>query len=157
MGIMEYEDLMQEAYVVFLKVQQKYPDVEKGAHFMCLFKTAWNNHFTDFTYLDTKHRVLIRDSDMVTEEETSFIGALPGDLSHSGMLMTAIRQAPSEVQSVVSIFLHAPAELLELVAGGLSTRRNCKDRGNELLCRMVGAKPNTNLVGMVEDYFSPYN
>ncbi len=153
---MEYEDLMQEANLVFLKLKRKYPDIETPQHFMALYKTAWTNQFTDFTYLDTKHRVVITDSDLGSEE-SSFVGALPGDLSHDGMLMTAIRQAPAEVQSVVSIFLNAPAELLELVAGSLGTRRNSKDRGNELLCKMVGVTTDTDLVGMVESYFSPYN
>lgn len=150
---MEHDDMMQEARVVFLYLSQKYPTIDTPQHFMALYKTAWFNRFTDLTHKDTRSRHVVSYSQN-EDEGDDYIGAIAGDLSHDGALLTAIRQAPSEVQSVVSLFLNAPVELLDLASAAWRSRGHNRDHGNAMLCKMLGVKTDTDLVGMVETYFS---
>lgn len=46
-GINDIEDLMQDAYVVFLKVADTYPRVIEPRHFMALYKTSLRNFLLD--------------------------------------------------------------------------------------------------------------
>lgn len=148
---MEFEDLMQEAHVVYLKLCQRYKNVD-APHFMALFKTSWNRRFTDLSHIDTHCRAQIGDSDLAPNE-TRFLDSLPGDLCHDGMLLTAIRQAPSEVQSVLYLFMNAPTEILDLASKAWRSNGHNRDLGNNMLCRMLGAPKGTDIVGAVQTYF----
>src|SRR3954467_6068762 len=53
---MDRDDCMQEARCVFLRVADKYRDVNDPAHFMALYKTSWRRAFPDFSNMDTRVR-----------------------------------------------------------------------------------------------------
>lgn len=153
---MEREDVLQEAYIVFLRVQAKYPDVEMGPHFMALFKIAWHNQFTEFTNEDTKLRALVampthRGEDGDDGAEVEQLGSLDMD----GALGVAIEQAPSEVKAVLNLFLNAPTEILETALRGWNGR-NKKERtgGSKRICQLLGLDPNLDVLAMTEAYFT---
>ena len=110
---MPRDDLMQEAYVVFLKVKRAYPDLDSPSHFMALFKTSWTREFTDFANADTKERGTYSENNVSHDGEVMVIDRV-GDLENEGVLATSLRQAPKEVLMVLNLFLSAPQEILEL-------------------------------------------
>ena len=150
---MEYEDVLQEAYVVFLHVAKTYPDIKEAKHFMALFRTAWTNRVTDLSLQDSKRReneAGYDDGDQPGEYTRDVLG----ELDNAGALTVAIKQAPEEIRRVLSLFLNAPVELLDLASQAWKSRGRKKDHGNAMLCQMLDFPNGTDVVGIVEDYFS---
>jgi hypothetical protein len=152
-GSMEWDDLMQEAYLVFLRCVGKYPELETPQHFMALYKTAWFHAFTDFAHVDTKLRLLVSETTLTQEgEEVSYEPI--GDLNHDGSLATLIRQAPKEVLMVLNLFLSAPTEIVEMALTSWKGRdRRCSTGGSKRICQMLGLPTNLDVLQMVEDHF----
>lgn len=153
---MQRQDVLQEAYCVFLRVQAKYPEVEMGPHFMALFKIAWHNEFNELANTDTKLRAEVampthRGEDGEDGAEIEQLGGLDCD----GPLAIAIEQAPAEVKAVLALFLNAPAELLEMALRGWNGR-NKKERtgGSRRICALLGLDPNLDVLAMTEAYFT---
>lgn len=145
-----WEDAMQEAYCVFLRCKRKYPDIEEPQHFMALFKTAWYRHFTDFTNEDTASRVV---GPHVVDEHGSAPEAV-GELDNDGALALMIKQAPREVTMVLTLFLNAPQELLDLALGSWRADRRMKVNGSEHINKLLGLPADYDSMQAVRDYFS---
>ena len=152
---MMWDDVMQEANVVFLRCQAKYPDIETPQHFMALYKTAWTHHFTDLAFGDSKLKVMV--STTLAESDTDGVEfEATGDLYNDGHLATLLRQAPSEVLMVLNLFLSAPTEIIEVALSGWQGRdRRCKTGGSKRICQMLGLSQDLDVMKMVEDYFQP--
>lgn len=155
---MEYEDVMQDANVIYLKLALKYHDIDTPQHFMALFKTSWNNHFTDLSNAETASRAVMYENQLYTsdneEEVSDAMNQITGDLNNNGFINTMIRQAPEEVRQVVALFANAPAEILELASNAWREKRKNSDYGNAMLCELLGIKPGTNVINAVESYFA---
>lgn len=151
---MQYEDVTQEAYVVFLRLAAKYGVLDTPQHFMALFKTAWFNHFTDLTHADSKHRQGVsgvagfQDSD----ESTSLLDLLPGDLENAGYLATLLRQAPEDVRKALQFYLTAPAEVMITVTQVWSKKGKRASSHNQMLCNALGIEQGTDVLGQVTSY-----
>jgi hypothetical protein len=153
------DDVMQEAYEVFMRVARRYPDLDDPRHFMALYKTSWLRHFTDLANADTADRVTVgmsslrpsRDGGEDEEGERDFVGATDND----GALAVLIRQAPKEVKQVINLFLNAPQEILEMALAGWSDRRDARyaTGGSRRLCRLLGLPDNVDVMDMVERHF----
>lgn len=152
-ALMEHDDLLQEAYLVFLRLSKKYPRIDTPQHFMALFKTSWYRHYTDLAYADSNLRIIPVESQLQKSEDSDPIEAV-GDLDNDGMLMTMIRQAPTEVKQVLMLFMQAPTELLEIVQGSWRQRGYDSPYGNKMLCQLLGLQSNADVVGMVRQYFA---
>lgn len=147
----ERDDALQEAYLIYMRCCQKYPDVDTEKHFMALFKTAWVNHFTDLANKDTK----VRTSSVVglgTEADSYAQGAV-GELDNSGALVTMLRQAPREVVMVVNLFLNAPQELLELATCTWAAGGRGKSTETDHVAKMLGLPQGTDPLGATKAYF----
>jgi len=145
---MTWEDAQQEACIVFLRVQAKYPDVE-APHLMALFKTAWNNEFND---LSTKNSEM---AEFASSMPDGYEGQCMGSTDNDGILATKIRQAPSEVRAVLNLFFSAPQELFELaVASWRGADKRCKTGGSKSICKMLGIDEKVDVLKMTHDYFS---
>ena len=142
--IMEMEDTRQEAYVVFLKVKKAYGSkIDNGAWFMSLYKRALSNRFNDL-------------SDKNTAVSAEAMGAIVPDSKtlDRSLLMTMIEEAPEEVKSVLSLFLEAPKELLDLAVNAWEQDGKKKIHGNQFLCKMLGHDSlKTDLPKQVKTYF----
>lgn len=137
------EDVMQEAYCVFLRCKRKYPHIEEPKHFMALFKTAWYHEFMDLANADTEQRV----EQQPLENESGEILESIGELNNDGMLAVMIRQAPAEVNTVLSLFLNAPQELLDLALGSWRSTADGRFKAG-------GVKHINQLLGLPEDFDS---
>lgn len=150
-----HSDAMQEAYCVFLKCKRTYADtVTEPAHFMALFKTAWYRRFTDMANEDTERRCECAiPVSAVTGEEIQ----QEGESDNDGMLAVMIRQAPREVQMVLSLFLNAPQELLDIALGSWKAQgdRRCRAGGSLQVNRLLGLPEDQDTMQHVVDYFRP--
>lgn len=150
------EDMKQEAYLIFLRVAGKYAgEIETPQHFMSLFKTAWFNHFTDFANQDTAARVLVQPGVYVDEEGGEVTLENPGDSDNDGYLSVLLAQAPREISMVLSLFLNAPQELLDLALAGWHGRgdRRRKNGDSRKVCQLLGLPTDRDILQEVKEYF----
>lgn len=145
------EDLMQDAYVVFLRCSNKYGGKVEPKHFMALFKTAWLNHFTDLTNADTEERCVYSS----TPEDGSVEMERVGELCNDGELAVRLRQAPKEVQMVLQLFLNAPQELLDIALNSWrGNDKRMRNGGSGKINQLLGLPADCNIQQMMEDYFT---
>lgn len=146
----DLEDLMQESYVVFLKCQMRYPEIDTPQHFMSLFKSALHNYLFDLSkpyLMEVQHLVYLPEE--VNLENFSFA-------EEEATLRILLSQAPKEVKQVLNLLFNAPIELLDMI-GFNSTDRRGKSlvSCNKKLCALLGYDPRcVDLVGMLKSYFS---
>lgn len=148
-------DVMQDAYIVFMRVSRAYPDMDTPQHFMSLFKRSWVNHFTDLSNQDTASRALCQLQSRSDEGESNALDFDPvGDLDNDGTLAIMLRQAPKEVVSVLNLFLNAPQEILECALrswNGPDKRRRAG--GSEKINKLLGLPKHVDALQAVHDYF----
>ena len=144
--IMEWEDLQQEAYIVFARCAKNYRTTDTPQHFMALYKTAWTRAITDYSKADTKYRSFVEEQ---TDASGEAVYQLTDCLDNDGQLATKLRQAPSEVIAVLHILMRAPTELMELAHSCWIT----KLRVNEHVSKILNIDPKLNVLKITEDYF----
>lgn len=157
-GSMEFQDCMQEAHLVFLRLADRYGVLDTPQHFMGLYKRAWYNHFTDLSHIDTKFRVEVSESQLATEEDggmayVSLVESIIGETDCAGYITIMLQQAPADVRTVLSFFVVAPQELVDLTFSSWRKSRRKKEGGNNMLCHVLGFAPGTDLLGRVAAYF----
>ena len=149
---MELNDLLQEAYLTYLKVVEKYGKTAKnGPHFMRLYQTTLRNRVTDLAwdasevYTKTKR-----------EEVAEFsLESVMGDSDNDGYLSVLIQQAPTEVKMVLNMILNAPQEFVEVTMASWRRGDNRMSNGGcTRINRALGLDPEINVMQLVRDYFS---
>lgn len=147
------EDAMQEAWVVFLRVAEKYPDIAEPQHFMALFKTAWANKITDLSHKATANR----QEHSLSSTEDDAVPAFPdsvGSLDNDGLLSIMVKQAPREVLMVLNLFLNAPQELLDLAMSTWKAQGHLSPGGSKHVASMLGLPEGSDPIKATEDYFN---
>lgn len=156
-GSMEFQDCMQEARYLFLRLADRYGILDTPQHFMALFKRSWHNHFTNLSNTDTKLRAEVSDSQLSMDDGdatyVSMVERIVGETECSGYLMVLLQQAPSDVRTVLSFFMVAPKEVVELACDSWRSSGRKKEGGNSMLCQLLGFAPGTDVLGKVADYF----
>ena len=154
---MEFQDCMQEAHWLFLRLTDRYRSIDTPQHFMGLFKRSWHNHFTNLSITDTKLRAELSDSHTTTDDDSSsYLGILEtlvGETDCNGQLMIMLQQAPADVRTVLSFFMVAPQELVDAASASWRASRKKKEGGNNMLCQLLGFPPGTDVLGSVSEYF----
>ena len=87
--ILEPEDLLSEAYLIFAKVAERYPRVVEHRHFFSLFKTALRNYLHDQARYMKRKRMAIEDTADDPAEKDQV-----GDTSHDGAVRAQINSVP---------------------------------------------------------------
>lgn len=157
-GSMEFQDCMQEAHCLFLRLADRYGVLDTPQHFMGLFKRAWHNHFTDLSNTDTKLRAEVSESSLLLESEDgmTYIGLverLVGETDCTGYLAVMLQQAPADVRTVLSFFVAAPQDLVDSAFASWRKSKRKKEGGNNMLCQLLGFAPGTDILSRVADYF----
>lgn len=154
---MEFQDCMQEAHWLFLRLAERYGVLDTPQHFMGLFKRSWHNHFTNLSNTDTKIRVEVSDSQLADDgEDISYSGMLEqmvGDTDCTGHVLILLQQAPADVRTVLAFFASAPQDVVESAFSAWRSARRKKEGGNNMLCQLLGFAPGTDLLGSVSKYF----
>lgn len=102
-GFLEFDDLMQEAWAVYLLVAQRYSHVVKNQkHFMALYKSALRNKIIDLAAKATDCRRHVTTTSSEEDAQTSILEMVEGDLENEGYLSELIRTASSEVKAVLT-------------------------------------------------------
>ena len=146
----EFEDVMQEAHCVFLKLKLYYADtVTEPQHFTALYKTSWQRKFIDLANADTAQRAETHWDE--TENRDGHAMHEPiGELNNDGELATMLRQAPNEVLQVLNLFLNCPQEILDLAL--TSWDRRFSGGGSKKICQLLGISPQRDVMGATIDY-----
>ena len=154
-----WQDAMQEAAYVFMRCKRRYAaTVTEPAHFMALFKTSLANRVNDLANENTERRAhtSLDHGDGGINPEHGDTDAT-GDTDNDGALAVAIRQAPREVQMVLSLLLGAPQELLDVALSGWRGNRDRRMRsgGSKRINQMLGLPEDRDTLQEVMDYFAP--
>lgn len=150
---MEYEDCIQEAYYIFLRLKHKYGRLDTPQHFMALYKTTLTNEFNDLVAKSVKYRVEVLENKLDGYYDM-LIDTVAGDSNNDGELSIMMEQAPGEIKLVLQLMLTAPVEVLEMFAGSWKQRGKTKEFGNAHLCEILGLPKKTNIIDAFTDYFN---
>jgi hypothetical protein len=134
----DFEDLYQEAYLLFMKLVEKYPTVVDPPHFMALFKRAVFNKLTTMATRHGKRPEVPLDTHVAGVDEDEH-GWEPADAA----------DAPEDQVSLHMVLDDAPAWVKRIVRqvgqGAVVPRRRRRRRywreGNEQFLRRVGRVP----------------
>ncbi len=155
-SMMEFEDLLQDAYIVFLRCEARYPELDTPQHFMSLYKRAWANHVTDLANEATQLRAVRSIHQGVGEDDEPLqIAEGVGELENAGYLVTLVGQAPEEVRRVLALMLQAPQEIIDVVMSdwrGPNGRRT--DGGGTRINKALGLPADFNPYEAVRRYLT---
>lgn len=109
-GIHEFDDLMQDAYLCFLKVCERYPRVVNPRQFMTLFQTTLRNKLHDHArYMKRK-----REAYDVVPIDVSECVTQPGESTNSGYVSALLARAPITVKRAIDLVVQEPEALEEV-------------------------------------------
>lgn len=141
---MEYQDALQEAILVFLKLHAKYGAVDTPQHFMALYKTSLHNHFTDLSRIDSRWRDLAVEAPEDSEDGESLSDRI-GEVENAGTLRILIRQAPAEIKTILALLIKAPTEFSSMAISASGRIRAAK---------LLGFPPGTDVFSMLQQYLT---
>ncbi len=107
--IHDADDLLQDAYLTYLRVVSKYPKVRGQAHFMSLFRRALHNEMHDRARYMKRKRELNEDTSVDACELPGRIG----EVSNNGYLAMLLEQAPDPVREALVCIAQNPPSLYQ--------------------------------------------
>lgn len=122
--IHEFNDLLQDCYLIFIKISERYPRVVEQAHFMALFKRAVSNQMHDHARYMRRKRLVCT---ITTADPVDQAVRLPGEVTNSGYLNALLAEAPEELRLALAIIETEPETLCER-EGRLRSNLNMKLR-----------------------------
>lgn len=146
------EDLVQDGYLVYYRVSNKYPDVTEPRHLMRLFQVSFNNHINTLSKKRTRVPLLCA-SDLCTThtDESKFWDAV---LDHADPqeLSVMLHNAPPLVRQALSLYLD------DKTCSSMRSRYRVRKDGtretlNERMCRLLGVE-SCDLVGMIKKFLT---
>lgn len=147
----ERGDMLQNAYIVFLKCSSRYPEVEPR-HFMALYQTAWKRYCINLAKKVSSDRRCQSASRLDRESHETFEVEPVGDLDNYGYVSLMLKQAPREVTLVLTLMLNAPSELLDMAMSAMKAK-NRRVSDESMICSMLGLPEGSTPLQTVRDYF----
>lgn len=142
----EVLELVNEGYIVYQRVLDKYPSITESKHLMSLYKTALKNRFWEIGYYIQLDRKMLFNKDIF---ELDIIQEMPGDLD--AMFRTIISTAPKEVKDFLNLFIDSTTNDVL----GLHEKNKRSFFNNPLLCKILGYdSTKINIIETVKEYFS---
>lgn len=90
---MDFEDLLQEAFLVWLTVEKKYPEVS-SAHRCALYRTSFVNQIHDLS--KRSHKEILSDFELFPEQRASFESII--------IVKDLVASAPQGISDVFRVF-----------------------------------------------------
>lgn len=143
--ILDNEDLMQDAYLVFLKLAKHYPGVREPRHFMALFKTALSNEMHNYARTMRGRPDTIDDGDCVEYTNWGYVAAL-------------LATAPEELKLALAVYADE-GKLKELSDDPIRPRFSrdnlvARETLNDKLARIGGFNPSFDVVTAIRRLFA---
>lgn len=134
--IHDFKDLLQDAYLVFLRIAEKYPRIVDQGAFMALYRAAMMNHMHDHArYMRRKHE---QHQETPVDVSELYSGRI-GDLTNDGYLSILIKSAPTDLRSAIICLLENPPSL--------HRRNGHRENLNMKLVRIIGCDESIDLTG----------
>lgn len=152
---MEFEDVLQQAYSVFLTCVEKYKDVEQK-HLMALYKRMLYNEFVDLAKIDS----CLKNQQSTCEhegEELDYFNTIVDRSQPSAIFLLKVKDAPDELKTIINTILNAPLEVLQTVESAWSGRNKRKKYQNNMLCELFGINKKRDIVMEIKNYFLSTN
>ena len=147
--LLDLDDLIQDAYLVFENVTSCYPRILDQKHFMALFKSALKNSVFD---KQRKERKRINSFGQTMENIDEVIETLEGEYENYGPLISAINKASPELKMLLEAF--SDDEKLELLRAPLRKRKGQpRDNLNIRFNKILGLEKRVNLVSELKNLF----
>ena len=140
----DYDDLMQDAYLVFIRVKAAYPRVVDPQHFVALYKVAMLNEFTNKARYKQKKGTALNNMvslDIITD--------ILGVNSNEGFLQTVLSQLPLAVKQALAV-LNDPEKCKLLSRKGSGVKENL----NIKLSRLAGLAQPADVIGHLREALS---
>ena len=106
--INDFEDLLQDAYLIYLKIVEAYPSVTEPQIFMGLFKMAMTNNMHDNARYVKRKRVVHEETSVDAPELAT--GRI-GEVTNNGYVSALLAEAPEELQMALDIIENNPEAL----------------------------------------------
>jgi hypothetical protein len=100
-----FDDLMQDAYLLFVKVSERYPRVMDPKHFMALYKTTLRNSMHDHARYMQRKRVLHDDT---AEDVSDLYADRVGELTNGGYISVLLSKAPLDLRRALDVLCKEP-------------------------------------------------
>lgn len=123
-------DLMQDGYLIWVKVNAKYSNVKTQKHRMALFKTAFTNHIHDLSKKRSRLD-LVAEADLDTPMESLLEGEDPTSDPDASFI---IAQLPAALRRVL-------LRMIETESPYRLRLDHTRETTNERLCRFAGLDP----------------
>lgn len=156
----DFNDLMNDAYLVFRYVRASYPLITEPKHLMSLFQRAMINEFHDKSKERSKRVSAEISFETLVGEDLTLIETL-GENNNEGYLRLLLNELPVEVRMALDAFhddeklaqLRQPKPLSKLAK--LAGIEPIELTFNEMLCRIIGLPKTIDLVSMIRSALSP--
>lgn len=147
---LEFEDMMQESYIVFLNLSRRYctdetpseKRIDNAAWFMGIYKSALSNRVTDLAYKSSKIRGTSSLSEVHPESESELVETLQGELENEGCLYLALKSLPVEVASVFKMLGEMTPDVRATLALSWKARNKKSPFCNAHLLELSGLSEN---------------
>lgn len=142
-NINSFQDLMQDAYLVFARVAMTYPRVVEPKNFMALFKMAMANKMHDRSlYKKRKSAAEVCLSSDVSEFFTGRIG----EMTNAGYLGALLNEAPEELRLALNLLAEGvPRENFNVAKKSPGKRTlHTKENLSMVLARILGLGPDAD-------------
>lgn len=127
-NIHDVDDLMQDAYLLFLKIKHAYPRINKSSAFLNVYKAALRNALHDHARgMMVKNPVFV---DTFEDDASSFYAdRIVGEVTNNGYLAALLQEAPEELRMALALLNNNP----EAVRGDGDRRENLNQKLRRLL------------------------
>lgn len=152
----DFEDLIQDGYILFIKLQKKYPDAEIK-QFMALFKRSFSNYIYDLRKSNLREHdclsLLINES--IIDNTINNLSISYGEKEESDYLLEldkTLFQAPKDFITIITALLNGTYSKKNKK---FMSKLRIRESTNEFLCRIVNKNPkNNNIVKEIQQYFN---
>lgn len=130
----ELEDLIQDGYVCYAKVIQRYPKAQTAKHVMALFQITFTNHITDLAKATRRYKLEVQFDELPPKYLDQVLEQNPCPYAE---LLTLISELPLHLRKLIQVMFTEADKIKMPRVRSQRGRENC----NELLCRLVGLDP----------------
>lgn len=95
----DFDDLMQQARILFWQLSERYPNITEAAHFFTLYKTSLLRRFIDKARLRQRSAI----DQTVSVEESALDLELEGNLPNWGSMNKLLEEMPDELKMILEV------------------------------------------------------